>query len=688
MSDKYCILQDDLKDCGVCCLLSVIKYYNGDISKEYLRELTKTTKEGVTALNLLKCARELGFEAYGIKGKLNSIKKEYLPIIAHVIIDKKYPHFVVIYKIDFKKNRILVMDPAKGYSYYLFSNFISISTNYFLVLKAKHVIPKLVEKNNYIERLLSFILKYKDILITIIIMSLFYTISNIICSFQFKILYEKNIEKDFNFLFLFLLLIVVFKCLIDLFRNKIINNFNIIFDKYLTKDAFYHIINLPYLYYRNHTNGDLLTRINDISNVKNLISNFFVSIFVDLILAVIVGYVMFKISSSLSLLLIIHLLLYSIIVIINSKRIKKMIRNHYESSAEVYNFMVESFASFETIKNQSLQNYMYRKFEEKYLMHSEILKKLFNKLNNESFFKNALLLIGNLLVIYYGIRNIQNNNLSIITLITYLSLSNYLIEPIKRLLDLHFEYQNVKESIRRIKELYHIPTELMISNKKSIKFLIGKIEIQNLTYSYNGVDNVFENISININEGDKVLIYGNSGCGKSTIMQLLIKYLDCNYKGYITIGGFDLKDIDIFSLRKNICYISQNEYLYTDTLYENITLGRNINYQVFLKVANGLSINEIVHKTSLGYNLLIEGNGENLSGGERKRIIIARSLFSKANILIYDESFSEIDIDKERKILKYIFEKNAKKTIIVISHRFSNEDLFNLKIKIGGDVNE
>ena len=113
MNDKYCVLQDDLKDCGVCSLLSIIKYYNGNVSREYLRELTKTTKEGVSALNILRTARELGFEAYGIKGKLKDLNDKVLPVIAHVIVDEKYPHFVVIYNIDYKKKILTIIRRTK-----------------------------------------------------------------------------------------------------------------------------------------------------------------------------------------------------------------------------------------------------------------------------------------------------------------------------------------------------------------------------------------------------------------------------------------------------------------------------------------------------------------------------------------------------------------------------------------------
>lgn len=686
MSDKYCVLQDDLKDCGVCSLLSIIRYYDGDISKEYLRELTKTSKDGVSALNLLNSARELGFEAYGIKGKLKDLNNSILPAISHVIIDKKYPHFIVVYKIDYKKNQVLIMDPAIGFSKLSFSDFMKISTNYHLILKPRQIIPKLVSDNNYLDKIKNIIIKYKKVFITIIIMSIFYMIINIIESYQFKLLYEET-SSDLRQVFIALLLLIIFKLFLNYLRNNLINVFNLILDKVLVKDAFYHIINLPYLYYRNHTNGDLLTRLNDLGNVKELISNLFVSIFVDLTLAIIILIVMINISFQLSMITLLSLSLYGIVVFINAKILKKEIRKNYENSSSVNNYLVESLMSFETIKNLSIQKYIYKNFVEKYDSYSNSSNYLIKKINQENFVKNIFISIGSVLIIYLGITNIHANNLSLSSLITYMSLSNYLIDPIRNLLNFHLQYQNIKESISRIKEIYNIPVEKIKSNNQ-IENLSGNIKISDVSYSYNGIDEVIKNASFEILEGEKVLIYGNSGCGKSTLAKLLIKYLDNNYHGDIRVGGYDLKDIDITSLRNNICYVSQNEYLYTGSIYENITLGRKVKYDYFLNIANNLFINEVVKNSTLGYNYVIESNGENISGGEKQRIIVARSILQKSNIYIYDESFSEIDTLRERKILEYLFKLYPDKTFIIISHRFSNEDLFNRKIKVGDGIYE
>ena len=680
MSDKYCVLQDDLKDCGVCSLLSIIKYYHGDVSKEYLRELTRTTKDGVSALNILKASRELGFESYGIRGKLKDLNDNILPVIAHVIIDKKYPHFVVVYKINYIKNQVLIMDPAIGFIKYSFSNFIKITTNNYLILKPKQVIPKITNNIDYHDKISAIIQKYKYVFMTIICVSVIYTMINVIESYQFKLLFEES--SEIKIIFIVLLMFILMETLLNYFRNNLINCFNTILDKSLVKDAFYHIINLPYLYYRNHTNGDLLTRINDLGNAKELISNLFVCVFVDLSLAIVILVVMINISLSLSIISVLSLILYALVVFINGRRVKKLIYKNYQASAKVNNYLVESLSSFETIKNLSIQKYVYKKFVERYSEYSNNLMNLIKKINQETVFKNIFISIGNLLIIYVGVNKITNNSLSLSSLITYISLSNYLIDPIRNLLNFHLKYQNYKTSISRIKEIYNIPCEKENPNNR-INYLRGSIEVNNVTYSYNGIDNVIENISFNIFEGEKVLVYGNSGSGKSTLIKLLIKYLDNNYHGDIKVGGYDLKNIDLFSLRKNICYVSQNEYLYTDSLYENITLGRKIQYNCFLDIVNNLFIDEIIKNSALGYNYVIENDGENISGGEKERIIIARSILQEANIYIYDESFSEIDIERERHILEYLFKRFPEKTFIVVSHRFSNNDLFSKKIKVG-----
>jgi len=142
------VKQDGNMDCGVCCLLSIIRYYGGNIPIEYLREKTNTTKSGVNAYKLVEAACDLGFDAYGLNGKLEDIKDEYLPLIAHVIINKNLKHFIVIYQIDRIKRQLIVMDPDKGKIKMSFSQFNLITSYNFIYLKNQGVLPNIGVKKN------------------------------------------------------------------------------------------------------------------------------------------------------------------------------------------------------------------------------------------------------------------------------------------------------------------------------------------------------------------------------------------------------------------------------------------------------------------------------------------------------------------------------------------------------------
>ena len=143
------------------------------------------------------------------------------------------------------------------------------------------------------------------------------------------------------------------------------------------------------------------------------------------------------------------------------------------------------------------------------------------------------------------------------------------------------------------------------------------------------------------------------------------------------MNDFTLKDI-----RKNVTYISQNEQLYNDTIKNNIILDRDVDEKKFIDVCNMVYVNEIVKDNMLSYNYRLEENGANISGGQRQRIILARSLLKNSKIILIDEGLNEIDINLERKILKNIFKYYKEKTIIIVSHRFDNMDLYNRVVKL------
>ena len=171
------------------------------------------------------------------------------------------------------------------------------------------------------------------------------------------------------------------------------------------------------------------------------------------------------------------------------------------------------------------------------------------------------------------------------------------------------------------------------------------------------------------------MLLGSTGSGKSTLLKLLYRYYQTK-RNEIYLDNMDINDYELSTIRNNITYVSQNELLYTDTIRNNIILNRDISDNDFETICSLTYVDDIVKDKLLSYDTPLEENGLNLSGGERQRIILARALFKPANIILIDEGLNQIDIALERKILNNIFNYYKNKTIIIISHRKNNQDLY------------
>ena len=210
-------------------------------------------------------------------------------------------------------------------------------------------------------------------------------------------------------------------------------------------------------------------------------------------------------------------------------------------------------------------------------------------------------------------------------------------------------------------------------NRINLKFN-DKITFKNLKYSYDDVNNIFENINFSMVKGKNTFIKGKSGVGKSTIFKLLTKELEVS-DNMIFVDGIDINNISSWDIKNNITYVSQNEYIFTCSMLDNIKLFNDYTTDEINKVLKICKIDEILISKNIDLNYILEDNGSNLSKGERQKILLARNLLRSKEVLILDETTNEIDVKSEREIIKNIFTE-YKKTIILISHRTDNEDLF------------
>lgn len=666
--------QEGLKDCAAACMQMIIKYYNGYISINDLNEMLETTKEGVSAFKIIEVSNKIGFKATGIRLNLLELNKSVtLPVIAHVVINN-YNHYIVVYKIDSFKKSVIIADPQSKIKTISFKEFESIWTN--VIINLYPVKP--IEHRNYEKHLnyKNIILKNKKTIFQLCYISFIYMILSIVASFYMKYVFD-NYLSNFHLIFtVFILFIIInlYKIFTNLIRTKILIDLNKNIDIDLSLDIFSKILSLPYGYYRNKTTGEIITRYTELSKIRETISKVLLTLFLDLPLCITSFIIMYFLNSKLTMISLIAVLLYTVIVIVYNRILNDTILEAQIKKAEMNTVLIESINGFETIKGLNLYDYIKLKFENKYIKYLKNVIKIDSILNIKENLKEIVNQLIEMIIIFTGVIYVRSETITIGTLMTYNSILVFFLAPIRNLLSLDNSIIESKRIVKRVNEM--LKKE---ENVKKINIVYSDILIKSLSFKQNEKI-ILNKINLHISKGEKVIITGKSGSGKSTLLKILMNYYN-DYQGEIKINGINIKSINL----KNV-YISQNETLFTDTIYNNIVLGNDDSN--FSEVVKMCYVDEIIN-SNLGYNQIIEENGFNISGGQKQRIILARSIINEFDLLLIDEGLNQIDVELERKILKNLFNKFHDKTIIIVSHRLENMDLYDKLIKLeNGKVKE
>lgn len=679
------VLQDGIKDCGICCLLSVIRYYGGDISKEVLRQITNTDRSGVSAYNLIEGARKIGFEATGMKGDLSKIEKNNLPCLAHLVVNKSYKHFVVIYDIDLDNNKVLVMDPAKGRRSLTVGEFRLMSSMNFIFLKPIKALPIFNKMKIIKKTVLDFIRNKKILIWLVMFLSLCYFLFQILTAFHLKYILEFSINYKLSgvlvFLSIYLIILYFFKEFSNFLRNILLMKILSTLDFNMTFVTFKQILLLPYLYFKNRTTGEVISRLKDLNTIKNFLGQICCFVISDFLGTFIFGFIMFYLNKKLFIFIIfICLFSFGMQILFNKLKMRKLkIVNSYNDRVDSY--LIEAITNIETIKGSHLEKRFsdifkikYQKFLEKnYSMNLILEWQLFFKSFINNFLMTVIFGVGGYLVI--------KNKMSLGELFIYQNIFNYFLFSFNNLLNVEGLYHEYRLAIERVEDLFMIRRENFSGGYSySLYRLTGDIIFKNLNYNVS-LKCLFKDINFSIKYKDKVLLVGESGTGKSTLVKMLMKYIEVPF-GFISINNIDINHYHLDNLRNNITYVGNSDTLFTDTFYNNIVLNGNVLKENFEKIVKITKVDEIVKDDGLKYRKVIEEDGFNLSTGERQRVILARALIRKSDIYIFDEAFSQIDLNKTEEILNDVLKYLEDKTVIVISHRNNFYKLFNRVLKL------
>ncbi len=461
----------------------------------------------------------------------------------------------------------------------------------------------------------------------------------------------------------------------------------------LRGDFWAHIQKLPLRYFQNNSTGNIMSHAtNDINAVRMFIGPAVMYSIDTSIRLIIVIAIMLSLNFSLT----IYSLLPLPILSYGVYRIGKLIHERYTKIQENFSLLTtraqENFSGIRVIKSYVREANEIKRWSE---LSKEYLQKNMNLVRIQAFIMPILYIITGIsiiVVIWIGGIKVINGEMNLGEIAAFVMYLGILIWPVIAFGWVMNIIQQAEASMKRLNKIFNEPYEIDDSHSTnfSIKELKGEIEFKNVSFRYSeALPEVLKNINLKISIGSTLAIVGHTGSGKTSLINLIPRLYDVT-SGEILIDGNNVKNIPLDVLRTNIAVVQQESFLFSDTVYGNISYGlREVDKQRVLEVARIANFEKDVESFPKGYETLVGERGITFSGGQKQRASLARALAADPKILILDDSFSAVDTNTEEVILKNLKEFMRNRTGIIISHRISTvKDADNIVVLADGKIAE
>ena len=464
-------------------------------------------------------------------------------------------------------------------------------------------------------------------------------------------------------------IVMILQWVMNLINNKI--TYYVVRD--LRNDAIQKIETLPLSYIDSHSQGDIVSRIiADADQFADGLLMGFTQAFSGVV--TIIGTLIFMIRMSISITLVVVLLtpLSLFVASFISKKTFNMFKLQSETRGEQTAFIDEMISNEKVVKAFSREEQTIEKFASmnEDLKNASLKAIFFSSLTNPMtrFVYNVIYAF----VALFGAIGVISGNMSIGILTCMLSYVNQYTKPFNEITGVITELQNAFACIERIFELLNAKSEPLDKfDAVCLDNLEGNIEIKDVFFSYNKEKKLIEDFNLSVKKGQKVAIVGPTGAGKSTIINLLMRYYDTD-KGIISVDGYDIKDIQRESLRSNYGMVLQETWLRNGTIRDNICLGKpDASEEEILRAAKSSHAHSFIRRLENGYDTIISDDGGSLSQGQKQLLCIARIMLLLPPMLILDEATSSIDTRTEKKIQSAFNMLMEGKTSFIIAHRLS-----------------
>ncbi len=453
------------------------------------------------------------------------------------------------------------------------------------------------------------------------------------------------------------------------------------------------MINLDMSFLYLNRSGELISRVtNDIERIRYFVSKMLPDLLSESLTVIsLVGYTIY-LNPLLAFysLVVLPVIIYPIILI--AKKLKKYSRRSQEKNADVVTRLTEVFNNSEIIKANATGKFEMERFN--------VQNWQFFKINMKSVYVGSIVspmmeivgAIGLAAVIFVGGREVYNNNMTVGEFSAFLTAVGLVFQPIRRIGSIYSNIQDAVAASERVFEILDTQSKI-VDGKKILEDDITHIEFKNVKLKYDD-SYALDDVSIEIKEGQNIALVGDSGGGKSTFINMLLRFYDPD-SGEVSVNGTNIKEFTQDSLKHHISLVTQRIYIFQDTLAANVAYGQEINENRVNEALKLADASSFVSSLENGIYTKMEEFGSNLSGGQRQRVAIARAIYKHSSVIIFDEATSALDNESEKRIQNALDEYTKDKITITIAHRLGtikNADkilvMQNGKIVASGNHNE
>ena len=671
--------QLDVMDCGPASLKIICKYYEKNFTMKFFRDKCNINREGVSLKDLSKVSESIGLRTLPLKVNYEDLQKKIpLPCILHW----NYNHFVVLYKI--KANKVYVSDPQLGlvsYNREKFEHAWKKNNERGVVLvvepSPKFYNEKDVNAKKGFTNYLKYIFPYKGLLVQVFFGMLMGILISLLFPFITQSIVDIGIEtSDFNFINILLAAMIVLT-ISSVFSQYVQSRMMLyVADRVnisMVSDFIQKTLKLPASFYERKMTSDILNRINDHNRIQKFVLNSFLGIVIAFFSLIVYSVILAFYDSALLFFFIGGTTLYILWICLFLRRRRILDYKYFDSNIENQNEVIQIAENSKEIKINNLEQKKRWDWERSRFEIYNLNIKLLNLTQAQNIGTSIIDRLKNVFITYFAAKSVIDGGMTLGMMLSAQYIIGQMNGPVKKMIEFIQSYQDAKISLERVSEVvYEEEEEVSFEGLEMPIPENESISINNLSYRYHeSTPYILKNISVEIPYGKMTAIVGQSGCGKTTLMKLLLRLYQ-NYEGEIKIGNTDFKSIDLYKWRNISGAVMQGGAIFNDNILTNIVLDADkIDADRLNKVLELTNLKEFVNNLNQKLYTIIGQGGNGISEGQKQRILIARAIYKNPEFLFFDEATNSLDTRNEKEITMNLSESIMGKTTVIIAHRLS-----------------